>query len=102
MTEAARSMDGALRGTVREGKYLTFTLAGEEYGAAFAAIDEVVNLYPRGGGVRHRDFEDQGDHWHDAHHHGAPDAPLCEGSAQPAGQGYTGDRPAASLRRGGC
>jgi len=43
----AAVMDQAVRAVVdREGKYLTFALAGEEYGIAILKVKEIIGLMP--------------------------------------------------------
>jgi purine-binding chemotaxis protein CheW len=45
MTEFARVMDQAVHAMAdREGKYLTFTLAGEEYGIGILKIREIIGM----------------------------------------------------------
>ncbi len=45
MTEELRAMDGVVRTmTEREGKYLTFTLAGEEYGIGILKVKEIIGM----------------------------------------------------------
>ncbi len=47
MTELAETMDQAVRVMVdREGKYLTFTLADEEYGIGILKIKEIIGMMP--------------------------------------------------------
>jgi len=47
MGEAAKVMDQAVKAmTNREGKYLTFSLAGEEYGIGILKIKEIIGLMP--------------------------------------------------------
>ncbi len=45
MTEELRAMDQAVRSmTEREGKYLTFSLAGEEYGIGILKVKEIIGM----------------------------------------------------------
>ena len=47
MTELADTMDQAVKAMVdREGKYLTFTLANEEYGIGILKIKEIIGMMP--------------------------------------------------------
>lgn len=47
MTETIESMDSPLEAiTDKEGKYLTFTLAGEEYGIGILKIKEIIGMMP--------------------------------------------------------
>ena len=47
MTELAETMDQAVKAMVeREGKYLTFTLAEEEYGIGILKIKEIIGMMP--------------------------------------------------------
>lgn len=47
MTDLAETMDQAVRAMAdKEGKYLTFTLAGEEYGIGILKIKEIIGLMP--------------------------------------------------------
>ena len=47
MTESAESMDQAVKAMAdREGKYLTFTLADEEYGIGILKIREIIGMMP--------------------------------------------------------
>jgi purine-binding chemotaxis protein CheW len=47
MTELAKTVDQALNAMAdREGKYLTFTLAGEEYGIGILKIKEIIGMMP--------------------------------------------------------
>jgi len=47
MAEATDTMDQAVKAmTDREGKYLTFTLAGEEYGIGILKIKEIIGMLP--------------------------------------------------------
>jgi purine-binding chemotaxis protein CheW len=47
MTEAAKTMDQAVKSMVnREGKYLTFSLAKEEYGIGILKIKEIIGMMP--------------------------------------------------------
>ena len=46
MSEEARIMDQAVKASAREGKYLTFTLAGEEYGIGIRKIKEIIGVMP--------------------------------------------------------
>jgi purine-binding chemotaxis protein CheW len=47
VAEFARVMDQALQAMAdREGKYLTFTLAGEEYGIGILKIREIIGMMP--------------------------------------------------------
>ena len=47
MAEAARRMDQELNAAEeKEGKYLTFSLAGEEYGIAILKIKEIIGMMP--------------------------------------------------------
>ena len=47
MTELAETMDQAIRVmTDREGKYLTFTMADEEYGIGILKIKEIIGMMP--------------------------------------------------------
>jgi purine-binding chemotaxis protein CheW len=45
MTEGLRAMDAMVRSmTDRDGKYLTFTLAGEEYGIGILKVKEIIGM----------------------------------------------------------
>ena len=45
MTEVTKTMDQAVKAIVnREGKYLTFSLAGEEYGISILKIKEIIGM----------------------------------------------------------
>jgi purine-binding chemotaxis protein CheW len=45
MTENIRTMDQALKSmSEKEGKYLTFTLAGEEYGIGILKVKEIIGM----------------------------------------------------------
>ena len=47
MAELAETMDKAVKVMAeREGKYLTFTLAGEEYGIGILKIKEIIGMMP--------------------------------------------------------
>ena len=47
MSELTETMDQAVKAvTEREGKYLTFTLAGEEYGIGILKIKEIIGMMP--------------------------------------------------------
>ncbi len=47
MAELARTMDQVVRSMVsREGKYLTFSLGGEEYGIGILKIKEIIGMMP--------------------------------------------------------
>jgi len=47
MTELAGKMDQAVKAMGdREGKYLTFSLAGEEYGVGILKVKEIIGLMP--------------------------------------------------------
>jgi purine-binding chemotaxis protein CheW len=47
MTELIKTFDPAVKSMVdREGKYLTFSLAGEEYGIVILKIKEIIGLMP--------------------------------------------------------
>ncbi len=47
MTESTETMDQAIKAmTDREGKYLTFTLANEEYGISILKIKEIIGMLP--------------------------------------------------------
>ncbi len=47
MAELAETMDQAVKAMAeREGKYLTFTLAGEEYGIGILKIKEIIGMMP--------------------------------------------------------
>ena len=62
----------------REGKYLTFSLAGEEYGIGILKIREIIGMMP------------------------ITSVPQCPGLRQrrhqPPGQGHSGHRSAAAVR----
>ena len=46
-TQAAKTMDQAIRAVAdREGKYLTFTMANEEYGIGILKIKEIIGMMP--------------------------------------------------------
>ncbi|MDI6761879.1 MAG: chemotaxis protein CheW [Thermodesulfobacteriota bacterium] len=47
MTEMTRTMDQAVKAMGdREGKYLTFSLAGEEYGVGILKVKEIIGMMP--------------------------------------------------------
>jgi purine-binding chemotaxis protein CheW len=47
MTELTKTMDQAVKAMVdREGKYLTFSLAGEEYGIGILKVKEIIGMMP--------------------------------------------------------
>ena len=47
MAETAKTMDQAVKAMVdKEGKYLTFTLANEEYGIGILKIREIIGMMP--------------------------------------------------------
>ena len=47
MTESTKTMDQAVRAMAdKEGKYLTFTLANEEYGIGILKIKEIIGMMP--------------------------------------------------------
>jgi purine-binding chemotaxis protein CheW len=47
MGETTKAMDQAVKAMVnREGKYLTFSLAGEEYGIGIRKIKEIIGMMP--------------------------------------------------------
>ncbi|MDI6761876.1 MAG: chemotaxis protein CheW [Thermodesulfobacteriota bacterium] len=47
MTEVTRTMDQAVKAMAnREGKYLTFSLAGEEYGIGILKVKEIIGMMP--------------------------------------------------------
>lgn len=47
MNQSARTMDQAVKAlTEKEGKYLTFTLANEEYGIGILKIKEIIGMMP--------------------------------------------------------
>jgi len=47
MTELTKTMDQVVKAMVnREGKYLTFSLAGEEYGIGILKIKEIIGMMP--------------------------------------------------------
>ncbi|MBU0994475.1 MAG: chemotaxis protein CheW [Proteobacteria bacterium] len=47
MTSEAKKMDQAVKAmTDKEGKYLTFSLAGEEYGIGILKIKEIIGMMP--------------------------------------------------------
>jgi len=47
MAELAKTMDQAVKAmSDREGKYLTFSLAGEEYGIGILKIKEIIGMMP--------------------------------------------------------
>ena len=47
MTETTETMDQAVKAMAdREGKYLTFSLAGEEYGIGILKIREIIGMMP--------------------------------------------------------
>lgn len=47
MTELTRTFDQAVKSMAdREGKYLTFSLAGEEYGIGILKIKEIIGMMP--------------------------------------------------------
>ncbi|MBW2020763.1 MAG: chemotaxis protein CheW, partial [Deltaproteobacteria bacterium] len=47
MTEQVEAMDQAVKAMgEREGKYLTFTLANEEYGIGILKIKEIIGMMP--------------------------------------------------------
>ncbi len=47
MAELAETMDQAVKAMAdKEGKYLTFSLAGEEYGIGILKIREIIGMMP--------------------------------------------------------
>jgi purine-binding chemotaxis protein CheW len=47
MAELTKTMDQAVKAMVdREGKYLTFSLAGEEYGIGILKVKEIIGMMP--------------------------------------------------------
>jgi len=47
MADLAKTMDQAIKAMVnREGKYLTFSLAGEEYGIGILKVKEIIGMMP--------------------------------------------------------
>ena len=47
MSELTKTMDQAVKAmTDREGKYLTFSLAGEEYGIGILKVKEIIGMMP--------------------------------------------------------
>lgn len=47
MAEMTKTMDQAVKSIVdREGKYLTFSLAGEEYGIGILKVKEIIGMMP--------------------------------------------------------
>ncbi|MBW2099377.1 MAG: chemotaxis protein CheW, partial [Deltaproteobacteria bacterium] len=47
MTQQVETMDQAVKAMAdREGKYLTFTLANEEYGIGILKIREIIGMMP--------------------------------------------------------
>ena len=47
MTELTKTMDQAVKAMAnREGKYLTFSLAGEEYGIGILKVKEIIGMMP--------------------------------------------------------
>ena len=47
MEELTRTMDQAVKAMAnREGKYLTFSLAGEEYGIGILKVKEIIGMMP--------------------------------------------------------
>ena len=47
MAQSAKEMDQAIRAmNDREGKYLTFSLAGEEYGIGILKVKEIIGMMP--------------------------------------------------------
>jgi len=47
MAESAKKMDQAIKAmNDREGKYLTFSLAGEEYGIGILKVKEIIGMMP--------------------------------------------------------
>jgi len=47
MTDLARTMDQAVKAMAnQEGKYLTFSLAGEEYGIGILKVKEIIGMMP--------------------------------------------------------
>lgn len=47
MAELAKTMDQAVKSMVsKEGKYLTFSLAGEEYGIGILKVKEIIGIMP--------------------------------------------------------
>ncbi len=47
MSELESKMDQAIKAMAeREGKYLTFSLAGEEYGSGILKIREIIGMMP--------------------------------------------------------
>ena len=70
--------DAVAHAARRDGKYLTFSLAGEEYGIGILKIREIIGMMPITS---------------------VPETPhYVKGRHQPARQGDPGDRPAAALR----
>ena len=81
MAETTKVMDQAVRAsTQKEGKYLTFTLAGEEYGIGILKVKEIIGMMPITSVPRTPEFVKGGD--------------------QPAWQGDSGRGPEAQIRNG--
>ena len=73
--------DAVTRAADREGKYLTFSLAGEEYGIGILKIREIIGMMAITS---------------------VPETPpFVKGRDQPAGQGDPGGGPAAEVRLAG-
>ena len=73
--------DAVAQAADREGKYLTFSLAGEEYGIGILKIREIIGMMPITAVPETPHYRQRGD--------------------QPAGQGDPGGGPAAALRHAG-
>lgn len=57
MNDATESMDQAIRRmTIKEGKYLTFTLANETYGVGILKVKEIIGMMPVTSVPRTPDF----------------------------------------------
>ncbi|MCP4719581.1 MAG: purine-binding chemotaxis protein CheW, partial [Desulfobacteraceae bacterium] len=46
MTEETNTMDQAVKAMERDGKYLTFSMADEEYGIGILKIKEIIGMMP--------------------------------------------------------
>ena len=81
MREQIQVMDQAAKRVCdREGKYLTFSLANEEYGIGILKVKEIIGMMKTTPVP--------------------PDAGIRQRRHQPPGKGYSGHRPPSAIRHG--